>query len=128
MDLVPLLPDVYKRQEIATQIDSEIRVAQINVMGSRICLEELNLVIRDRRLEVVLLQDPYSCGGCIPHLVGYRVSYTLERSKATIVIINERNERLFLRQLSEEHHVCVKLIVGDREVYMVSSYFQYKDE
>ena len=95
--------------EIATQIDSESRVGQINVMGSSICLEELNLVIRDRCLEVVLLQEPYSCGGRLPYLFGYRVNYKLERSKASIVIINERNEGLFVRQLSLIHiQMCIR--------------------
>ena len=80
------------------------------------------MCIRDR------LQELYSCGGRIPHLDGYRVYYASDRPKAAIVITNENTEGLFVRELSEEHHVCVKVIVGDREVYMMSSYFQYRDD
>ena len=87
-----------------------IRVGQINVQGSSICLEELNFVIRDRSIDIVLLQEPYSCGGRIPHLDGYRVYYASERPKAAIVIVNNEIEGLFVRELSGEHHVCLKAV------------------
>lgn len=49
-----------------------VRMGQLNVMGSSICLEDLNPVIKERKLDVVLIQEPYSCGGRIPQMDGYR--------------------------------------------------------
>ena len=42
--------------------------------------------------------------------------------------MNERVEVLFVRELSSQFHVCVKLIYGEQAVYIVNSYFKYSDD
>lgn len=69
-----------------------------------------------------------SCRGRIPHMDKCRVYYIEENPKSAIVIVNDKIEGLFIRELSSEHHTCVKIMIDDTEVYMINSYFQYKDD
>lgn len=45
-------------------------------MGSSICLEEFSFIIRERKLDIVLLQEPYSIGEKVPHVDNYRAYYS----------------------------------------------------
>lgn len=105
-----------------------LRVGQLNVQRSSVCLDDLRMIVRDRRLDVVLLQEPYSRQGRLPHLGSWRLYYVPERPMAAVAVVNERVEVLFIREVSTSHHVCLKIVYGDEEMYLVSSYFQYSEE
>lgn len=50
-----------------------LKIGQINVQRSSICMDELRLIVRNRKLDVVLLQEPYSRQGRLPHLDSWRL-------------------------------------------------------
>jgi hypothetical protein len=52
-----------------------IRVEQINLQGSAVCLEDFAQVIKDRKLDVALVQEPYSRQGRVPQVGGSRQYY-----------------------------------------------------
>ena len=47
-----------------------IRIGQVNLQGSVVCLEDFAQVVRDRRLDVALIQEPYSSQGRVPQIGG----------------------------------------------------------
>ena len=58
----------------------------------------------------------------------YRVYYVPETPGAMVVVVNERVEVIFVKELSSRNHVRVKLIYREQECYVVSSYFKYNED
>ena len=44
------------------------------------------------------------------------------------MVMSERVEVLFIRELSSQFHVCVKVIYGEQAVYIVNSYFKFSED
>lgn len=105
-----------------------IRIGQQNVQGSRACQEELKSVVLEKRIDVMLLQEPYSYRGIIPHTSGGRTYAVGERPRSAIIVYNENIEVMIITELSDRHHTCVKLFLAGKSIGIVSSYFQHSEE
>lgn len=109
------------------EVKGKVRVRHMNLQRSMVSLSEFENIARNRKLDVALIQEPYTRQGKVPSMGGFRMYY-LSDPAAMVVVVNERVEALFIREPSSRHDVCVKLIFGKTECYVISSYFQYRED
>lgn len=105
-----------------------IRIGQINLQGSRACLEEMRQIVNEKGIDILLVQEPYSWEGRLPTVNGCRNYYIEGNPKAAILIYNDNLEMVFQKELSTSHHVSGRLYVCNNNVNLVSSYFQFSDD
>ncbi|CAG5073501.1 Similar to Retrovirus-related Pol polyprotein from type-1 retrotransposable element R1 (Fragment) (Bradysia coprophila) [Cotesia congregata] len=110
------------------------RVLQANLRNDRAGTLEASQLWEEKRIDVLLLQEPYAAYsnnsfkipgfGC-----GIQVAAeTRSRPYAAICLTNPKYQLLVLSQLSTTHCVCAQIVGPDTTFFVVSSYFQYKDE
>lgn len=111
-----------------------IRVLQLNMRRSIVVSGEVHQLASEKRLDVLLLQEPYVRKQNSSHTfyglgTGFRVAAVRsQRPWAAVAISNPNLGMLFVSQLSTTHCVCVEVQAPDFSFYVVSCYFQYSDE
>lgn len=85
---------------VCRTLDRNIRIGQINLQGSRACLEEITHIVRELEIDVMLIQEPYILRGKVPHLAGARAYFIEGNPKAATLVFNDNIEVLLLRELS----------------------------
>lgn len=95
------------------------------MQGSRAYQEELKCVIIEKRIDVMLLQEPYPYRGIIPHMEGGRTCAVGGRPRSAIIVYNDKIEVMLIKELSVRHHTRVKLFLGGKNIGIVSSYYQF---
>ncbi|KAK2578849.1 hypothetical protein KPH14_012204 [Odynerus spinipes] len=111
-----------------------VRVLQLNLGCSATATGEVRQLISEKRLDVLLLQEPYvqkrAKGYAFVGLgTGMRVAAV--RSKhpwATVAVCNPAFQMIFVSQLSTPHCVCVEVQAPGFSFYVVSHYFQCRDD
>ncbi|XP_044591429.1 uncharacterized protein LOC123269659 [Cotesia glomerata] len=110
------------------------RVLQANLRNDRAGTLEASQLWEEKRIDVLLLQEPYAAHsnnsfkipgfGC-----GTQVAAeTRSRLYAAICLANPKYQLLVLSQLSTTHCVYAQIMGPDTSFFVVSAYFQYKDE
>lgn len=115
-----------------------IHIGQINAQNSIAALDELRQVINIDKIDIVLIQEPYSRNNVISSLgINTRVVTDTKRFtniassdkiKTAIAVTNPSYTVLKIEQLSNTHCVCAEVSVGTYKLYVVSAYFQYSDK
>ncbi|XP_044588795.1 uncharacterized protein LOC123267976 [Cotesia glomerata] len=110
------------------------RVLQANLRNDRAGTLEASQLWEEKRIDVLLLQEPYAAHSNnsfkIPSFgCGIQVAdKTRSRPYAAICLTNPKYQLLVLSQLSTTHYVYAQIIGPDTSFFVVSAYFQYKDE
>lgn len=86
-----------------------IRIGQLNAQGSSACMDEIRNIAQDHKLNVMLIQEPYSRLGKIQNMAGVRIYYKCNDCKAAIFVFDQNIEVLYDRKLTNTHHVVIKL-------------------
>lgn len=68
----------------------------------------------------MLIQEPYSYRRIIPNTEGGRTYAMKGNPKAEIVIYNEEIESMLIRDLSDSHHVRIKMFLGKGRISIVN--------
>lgn len=111
-----------------------LRVLQLNMRRSAAVSGEVRQLALEKRLDVLLLQEPYVRKQKSSHIfyglgTGMRVAAVRsQRPWAAVAVCNPRLEMLFVSQLSTTHCVCVEVQAPELSFYVVSCYFQHSDE
>lgn len=113
-----------------------LRIGQINAGGSRAVTDEIRQIMAERRIDVVLLQEPY-CYELNVKGFGLRAKVIedsdrapwsrITKIQAAVVVGNIELTVTKLQQLSNTHFICVQISTATNEVYLVSAYFQFCD-
>ena len=110
---------------------TEVRILQLNMQR---VTGELRQLIAEKRLDVLHLQEPYAgklgssgtnCG------LGLGVRVATARSQypwGAVAICNPDYEICFVSQLSNSHCTSVEVLAPGFSFYVVSCYFQHRDE
>lgn len=110
------------------------RVLQANLRNNRAGTLEVSQLWEEKPIDVLLLHEPYAAhsnkGFKIPGFgSGIQVAAeTRARPYAAICLTNPKYQMLVLSQLSTTHCVCAPIMGPDTSFFVVSAYFQYKDE
>lgn len=106
-----------------------IRIAQVNADRAKVVMGEVREIIVERKIDVMLLQEPYVVKGKV---IGFGSSYRVvqhvrgERPWAAVVIANENIGVMKVQNLCNSHCVCVELMLPDKSRLCVCSlYCQY---
>jgi hypothetical protein len=68
---------------------TSLRVAQFNDQRRAMALKELRILVAELQLDVVCLQEPYSCRGTMPYLSNRsRIVASAHAPQAAVVVIN----------------------------------------
>jgi len=111
-----------------------IRIIQLNMRRSQVVSGEVRQLAFEKRLDVLLLQEPYVRRQGRNHIfygLGSSMKVAAVRSQrpwAAVAISNPNLDMLFISQLSNTHCVCVEVQAPGFSFYVVSCYFQYSDE
>lgn len=111
-----------------------IRIVQLNARRSEVVTGEIRELICRKRLDILLLQEPYVKKTDAAHTyfglgTAARVAAVRsERAWATVVLCNPAFQMLFVSQLSTAHCVCAEVQAPGFSFYVVSHYFQHRDD
>lgn len=109
----------------------ELKIAQINAARSAAAAGELRATMRDRGIEVLCIQEPYSVRGKV---VGYnspsvRVIQPNSASPwVAILIAKPEYEILDVATEASDHVVCVRINTGNETVHVINMYCQYRSQ
>lgn len=134
-------PSSAARQKVDREVRSvfmngtlKVRVLQLNMGRSAVVTGEVRSLIAEKRLDILLLQEPYvrvqgesrTFYG-LGH--GTRVAAVRsERPWAAVAVCNPEFQITFISQLSTAHCVCAEISMPGFSFYVVSHYFQFSDE
>ena len=90
-----------------------LRIFQLNTQGAMVVLHELNSLLREERVDLALVQEPYS-GSCSTLVgVGLAVHKAVSQGcgdpRAAVLAYNGRTNVTELDHLSNRHMVCILL-------------------
>lgn len=111
-----------------------IRILQLNMRRSAVVSGEVRQLVSEKRLDVLLLQEPYVRKQNSSHTfygLGRQIRVAAVRSQrpwAAVAVSNPEVEMLFVSQLSTTHCVCAEVQAPGFSFYVASCYFQYSDE
>lgn len=111
-----------------------LRIMQLNMRRSAVVTGEVRQLVADKRLDVLLLQEPYVRKQSQSHTfygLGINMRIAAVRSQrpwAAVAVCNPKLDLLFVSQLSTTHCVCVEVQAPGFSFYVASCYFQYSDE
>ncbi|CAL7932991.1 unnamed protein product [Xylocopa violacea] len=129
-------PTMASKQKITVSQPGMITVGQLNGQNSKAVLDEIRCLLKDKHIDILAIQEPYSFNDKIPSLGNFKVlsdtkrfsSITSQNTiKAAIVIANQNYTVLKLEQLSNTHFICAEITAGRQKFYVISSYFQRSD-
>ena len=107
-----------------------MRIVQLNMQGARFVSHELSGLLRDERVDLALVQEPYSgsCGALVG--LGLAVRKAVPQGcgdpRAAVLAYNGQTSVTELDHLSNRHMVCVE-VHSPVVSYAISAYFQYSD-
>lgn len=133
---VTFAPDVVSPVRQIAQVgrSTGVRILQLNMRRSTVVTGEVRQLIKEKRLDILLLQEPYSQKRDKGHVVcglglGNQVAASkTDRPWAAVVVCNPGITLLLVAQLSTSHCVCAEVQAPGFSFYVVSSYFQFCDE
>lgn len=111
-----------------------IRILQLNMRRSAAVTGEVRSLIRQKRLDILLLQEPYVQRPDERHTffgLGTSVQVAAVRRGApwaSVAVCNPAFKMLFISQLSTAHCVCAEVLAPGFSFYVVSHYFQFSDD
>lgn len=114
-----------------------LRIGQVNIGGSKTTTEELKQIMNSKKLDVVLLQEPYCMDQKIRGLgLNVKVVEDSDRApwtritkvQAGIVITKTDVMVTKLQQFSNNYFTCIQVSTNNDRLYLVSAYFQFSDE
>lgn len=111
-----------------------IRALQLNMRGDNKVSSEVRQMIKAKKLDVLLLQEPYVRRSQQTYVLfglgtSTKVAATrTERPFAAIAICNPSFQMIHISQLSTTHSVCVEVRAPGFSFYAVSHYFQFRDD
>lgn len=112
----------------------DIRILQLNMRRSVAVTGEVRALVAEKRLDVLLLQEPHVRGQRTGHVFyGLGTSMKVaavrtERPWAAVALCNPDYNLLFVSQLSTTHCVCAEVQAPSFSFYVVSHYFQWSDD
>ncbi|GBP87565.1 Retrovirus-related Pol polyprotein from type-1 retrotransposable element R1 [Eumeta japonica] len=98
-----------------------LRVGQLNLQGAQVASRELNMIAKDRELNVVAVQEQYQ---------SENICYmqNSQKSEAAILVFNTKLAITFLSEISNDYCCCIHLQIGNFDFYLVSAYFKYSHD
>lgn len=121
-------------ESIVSARSTGIRILQLNMRRSAVVSGEVRQLVAEKRLDVLLLQEPYVRKQDSSHTfygLGRQIRVAAVRSQrpwAAVAISNPNLDMLFVSQLSTTHCVCAEVQAPGFSFYVASCYFQYSDE
>lgn len=113
---------------------TDVRILQLNMRRSTVVTGEVRKLVDEKRLDVLLLQEPYVRKQGRSHTfyglgTGMRVAAVrAQRPWAAVAVCNPAFQMTFVSQLSTTHCVCVEVLAPSFSFYVVSHYFQWSDD
>lgn len=111
-----------------------LRILQLNMGRSKLVTGEVRSLVAEKHLDVLLLQEPYVAVDGQSHTLsglGLRMQVAAVRSErpwAAVAVCNPLIKMLFISQLSTTHCVCAEVLAPGFSFYVVSHYFQWRDD
>ena len=106
-----------------------IRVAQINAQRSVMVLNELRKLIDDLKLDILCIQEPYTCKGMVPHMPATaRIISHGQNPMAAIIVINKDIKVTCVSQLCDSHTNCIEIYTTFGKCILANSYFQFRED
>ncbi|KAE9521654.1 hypothetical protein AGLY_017950 [Aphis glycines] len=110
------------------------RTWEVNLGRGKLATDDLLSEIRERGLDVVLIQEPFVTGsgtfaslGRFPTrlIMGYSPG---EKPAAAVLVVNPSLGATLITQFSRTHLVIVEILCGEKSLYVGSTYCQFSDE
>lgn len=103
-----------------------MRILQVNAQRSAAVLAQCTRLFAENRVDLLLLQEPYTVAGELPGFADCASFLTAEPvPMAAIVCRRGCSAPVLVSTLTDEYGVCVSLQCGGQTVYLVSVYFRY---
>lgn len=119
---------------VSSAATTGVRILQLNMRRSTVVTGEVRQLVAEKRLDVLLLQEPYVRKQGQSHTfyglgTGMKVAAVRShRPWAAVAVCNPKFQMLFVSQLSTTHCVCAEVQAPGFSFYVASCYFQYSDE
>lgn len=112
--------------------DASLRIVQINMQRSRLVSDETRDMMHNKKIDVLLMQEPYNLKGRITGLgLATRVATAAKDGEpvmAAVAVSDPRINVVKLPNVSNSHCVCVHITCDIGSFYLVSMYFQCSHE
>ncbi|KAF0752822.1 Uncharacterized protein FWK35_00015234 [Aphis craccivora] len=111
-----------------------VRIGQVNLGRGKLATDDLLSEIRERGLDVVLIQEPFVTGsGTFASLGRFPLRFITgnspgEKPAAAVLVVNPSLGATLITQFSGTHVVIVEISSGDKSLYVGSAYFQFSEE
>lgn len=103
-----------------------IRVIQLNCQNAYGVMCDLGNVMREKRVSVLLLQEPYISNGSVCGLPSGTRAYMKDGGGKVMIVVNDNKvDAMSVMGCMEKHGVCVWIKVGKQEMYLCSVYCQF---
>lgn len=101
-----------------------IKCAQINLQHSRAATASLTKYIADNNVDIICIQEPYTLKRRVIGVPTQYKTLTLgkDRSRAAIIVTNNRIDAMVITQLSDADAVAVEITKGDLKFIIASMY------
>lgn len=113
---------------------TDVRILQLNMRRSAVVTDEVRDLVGRKRLDVLLLQEPYVRRQGQSHTfcglgIGMQIAAVRsEKPWAAVAICNSSFHMTFISQLSTTHCACAEVLAPGLSLYVVSHYFQPSDD
>lgn len=129
----PRVPNAIQAPRV-TANTTEFRVLQLNMRRSTVVTGEVRELVKEKKLDILLLQEPYVRKQDQSHTfyglgTGMKVAAVRSaRPWAAVALCNPNFQMIFISQLSTTHCVCAEVQAPGCSIYVVSYYFQWSDD
>ena len=101
-----------------------IKCVQINLQRSRAATANLMNYIAENNVDITCIQEPYTTQHRVTGLPKqYKTSAGKTRSRAAVIISNNRLDAMLITQLSDSDTATVELTSSDLKIILASMYF-----
>lgn len=103
-------------------MDKNLTIGQLNLHNDRVATSELETIIREYKLDIVLVQEQYQHAS-----LRSRVVQLGNSSRAGIYVSSSNFTVTSMRNLMTSHCAVAEVLTPSCKIYIVSCYFQYSD-
>lgn len=104
-----------------------IKIGQINLGRSRAAMAEIEKIIKEEKLDIILIQEPYWRPN-IKISLGNMIGVIEEEEVwACNFVINKDIDATLIREFSTNKFVVMKIESGGEEIVIINGYFKYGD-
>jgi len=106
----------------------DLIIAQINAQRSAAAAADLEILMRERKIDVLCVQEPYAFRGAVRGYTSQGMTIIqpmVDNPWVAIVVANKQLEVFHLAQYDTSHIMCLQVVSSREDFYIINIYCQF---